>query len=159
VGSYLPSLIGYQTVTLPFPVAGKSAAVSASFGQLSLPVAPGKSAGVSASFGTMSLTPVGASQIGYATTTLSDPSLPVAGLNPAVSTSFGRLGNGAARSQIGYQSATLVDPSSGPAAYGKSLVGYVTATLAGPHLAVTVMTAVGTVKKARVLTWDGTQLR
>jgi len=140
MGSYLPSLIGYQTIALANPVTGpRAVAASGAFGSVSSPAG------------------YGPSLIGYATSTLADP---LNGRAPAVSGAFGSIGSLYGPSLIGYQSATLVDPGGGSGgARGPSQVGFVTATLAAPHQPVTVMTATNTTKKCRILTWDGTNLR
>lgn len=78
-----------------------------------------------------------ASQIGYVTQTLSDP------------TAY-------APSQIGYATATLVGPA--VVTYAASPVGYVTATLSNPIRPVAVRTTTG-LKYVPIRTWDGSTLR
>jgi cell division protein FtsX len=96
MGSYLNSLIGYATTTMPFLVGGTVTGVS------------GASASVS-----LTVDMYDPSQIGYATTSLTDPLLqfPVTGKAAAVSGAFGSVGSTTFQpSQIGYATRTLNVP-------------------------------------------------
>lgn len=203
MGSYLNSLIGYSTITIPFAVTGSVAGTSAVFGSVGATSINGKAAAVSGVSGSVggafpvagqaptTAAPFGSvvsssslynpSDIGYATTTLSDPvtQYAVAGKAAAVSAAFGSTGTPTYNpSQIGYATTTLTDPAApgtyGPSqigyattslyspgalpVYGPSAIGYATLSLNAPHLPVAVLTGTG-LRRVAVRTWDGTRLR
>lgn len=187
MGSYLNSLIGYATTTFAAPVGGTVAAVSGASGAVQSPAIRGAVAGTSAAAGNVTASfPVGGtaagsssaaasvqsssglyapSQIGYATTTFSDPvvAFAVSGRASASTGASGSVGlTGSTThygaSQIGFATTVFTDPA-GPNGYGPSLIGFATTTFRAPHRPILVKMPNGTLKATVIRTWDGTKLR
>ncbi len=182
MGSYTQSLIGYTTTTIPFAVTGTVAGTSAVFGSVSMatlsgtvPAVSGANGSVGGAFPVTGQAPaVGSafgsvvsssslynpSAVGYATTTLNDPTVAYAVAGKAAGSSgvFGSAGNSVYHaSQIGFATGALYPPGSGPT-YGNSSIGYVTQSLSAPHRPVAVLTSTG-LRHVAIRTWDGTKLR